>query len=116
VVHRPVVAVRRGERNVGGDDDGPFGGTLHDVVVGLVGTGRDQCALDERRLRNGDRAVADDKDLQSVPFGDAIDFLLHRAGVGVDQDQGRGGSHRPLLSRLAGRRHLPVFRDAATRK
>jgi hypothetical protein len=39
--------------------------------------------------RHGDRAVADDEDfqrddLERLSLGDTIDFLLHRAGVGVD--------------------------------
>ena len=86
----------RGERNVLRDDDGALGGALGDPVVGRVHAGGDDDALDQRIARNRDRAVADDIDLQAVPFGDAIDFLLHRAGVGVDVD--RDGC-RPTASR-----------------
>ena len=76
----------------------PSCGALGDPVVGRIHAGGDDHAFDQRITRNRDRAVADDKDLQPVPFGDAIDFLLHRAGVGVDVDRDRG---RPMSSRAS---------------
>ena len=68
---------------------------LRDPVVGLIHAGADDHALDKRIPRDGDRAVGDDEDFElnafeRVALGDAIDFLLHRAGVGVDVD---GDSH-----------------------
>ena len=64
---------------------------LGNPVVGFVHAAADHDALDHLISRDRDRAVADDKDfklraLEHMPLGDAINLLLHRAGIGVDID------------------------------
>ncbi len=46
----------------------------------------DRDPLDQRILRHADEADGHDGDRQPVAGGDAIDLVLHRAGVGVDVD------------------------------
>jgi hypothetical protein len=43
-----------------------------------------------------DRRVSDDRDRYLVPFGDAIDLILDRTGIRIDQYLGLQG-RRPLL-------------------
>jgi hypothetical protein len=57
--------------------------------VSLIHSGADHRALDQRIARHRDGAVGDDEDferraLERMSLGDAINFLLHGAGVGVD--------------------------------
>jgi hypothetical protein len=40
--------------------------------------------------RHPKEGVADDPDRHLVAEGDLVDLLLHRTGVGVDQDHGEG--------------------------
>ena len=61
-------------------------------VVGLIHAAADHDTLDHVISRDGDRAVADDKDfqrraLEHMPLGDAIHLLLYRTGIGVDVDR-----------------------------
>ncbi len=77
------------QRHVGGDDDIAGARAFGDPVVRFVHAGADHHALDHLIARHRDRAVADDKDLEinaleRMPLGDAIQLLLHRAGIGVD--------------------------------
>ena len=89
------------QRHVRGDDDVAAPGALGDPVVRLVHAGADDDALDKRIARHRDRAVADDEDfersaLERMALGDAINLLLHRAGVGVDVE----GDHPARLPRV----------------
>ncbi|QYJ07024.1 hypothetical protein KUV82_13435 [Qipengyuania flava] len=52
-------------------------------------------ALHPRAHRYAKRAVADHADMGLVALGHAVDLLLHRAGIGVDED-GDGIGHGPL--------------------
>ena len=84
-------------------------GARGDPIVRLIHAGADDDAFDERAAsksgprfcvrppankyiaRHGDGAVADDEDfevdvLKRVALGDAVDFLLYGAGIGVDVD------------------------------
>ena len=79
------------QRNVVGNDDGAGVGARGDPVVGRIEAGADRDALDHGIARHLDRAVGDHPDAQPMPLGDAIDFLLHRAGIGIDQDRDPGG-------------------------
>ena len=79
-----------GQRNIRGDDDIALAGALRDPVVGGVHAGTGGDALDQRILRHADEIARDHADGQAVPGGDAIDLVLHRAGVGVDIDAGGG--------------------------
>ena len=67
----------------------PRAGPLRDPIVRRIHAGSNDHALDHLVARHGNGGVADDKDFEGgaferVTLGDAIDFLLHRAGVGVD--------------------------------
>ena len=77
-----------GERNIRGDDDVALAGALRDPVVGGVHAGAGGDALDQRILRHADEIARDHADRQAVPDRDAINLVLHRAGVGVDIDAG----------------------------
>ena len=59
--------------------------------VGLIHSGAADHAFDHRIARHLDRAVGVDEDveggaIEGVALGDAINLLLHRACVGVDED------------------------------
>ena len=75
-----------GERHVGGDDDVAGRGVLDDPVVGDVGALRHDDRLDHRIARGAEAAVGDEGDDEVAAAGDAEDFVLHRAGVGIDED------------------------------
>ena len=77
-----------GERDVDGDDDIAFSRALRDPVVGGVHAGTGGDALDQRILRHADEIARDHADRQAMPVRDAIDLVLHRAGVGIDIDAG----------------------------
>ena len=77
-----------GERDVRGDDDIALAGALRDPVVGGIHAGPRSDALDQRILRHADEIARDHADRQAVPDRDAIDLVLHRAGVGIDIDAG----------------------------
>ena len=77
---------------------------LRDPVVRIVHAGADDHGLDRRIARHCDGAVGDDEDfeggaLERVALGDAINLLLHRAGVGVDVDGDRDLGFYCRLSR-----------------
>src|SRR5438270_731366 len=50
-------------------------------------------ALDQRVVRDADEFARDDADRQPMAGRDAVDFVLHRAGVGIDIDAGMGLGH-----------------------
>ena len=77
-----------GERDIRGNDDIAFAGALRDPVVGGIHAGTGGDALDQRILRHADEIARDHADRQAVPDRDAIDLVLHRAGVGIDIDAG----------------------------
>ena len=88
----------------------PRAGALGDPVVRLVHAGADHDALDHFISGNGDRAVGDDEDFQRdafkrVPLGDAINLLLHRAGIGVDVDD-NGRSEASVMAGLVPAIHV----------
>ena len=56
--------------------------------------------FDHRVLRHADEARSDDRDRDMVARGDAIDLVLHRAGIGVDVDAHRAFGHRHAGSRI----------------
>ena len=67
-----------------------FSGAFGDPVVRRIHRGTCRDALDQRILRDTNKIARNDADRQTVAAGDAIDLLLHRAGVGVDIDAGCG--------------------------
>ena len=93
-----------GERHVGGHHDRALGGALRDVIVGRIHAGGYDDPFDQRAAsRSGarfcvrppankifaryrDRAVAHHHDLDAMALSHAIDLLLHRTGIGVDED------------------------------
>ena len=54
----------------------------------FVGAGVDHDLFDPRLARRVDPAVGDHEDMQAVAAAHAIDLVLHRAGVGVDEQAG----------------------------
>jgi glycosyltransferase involved in cell wall biosynthesis len=87
-----------GKQYVSSDHDrsrpGPFG----DPVVRRVEAGPDDHPLDERMRRHPKMRVADDLHFGPVAESDLVDLLLHRAGVGVDEDEGRVAHGRSAVS------------------
>ncbi len=77
------------ERDIGRDDDGTWSRALRNPVIGLVHPLRHHNPFDQRIARHGNRRIRDDKDLQPMPLGDAIDLRLDRAGIGIDQNGNR---------------------------
>ena len=71
-----------------------------DPVVGGVEIVGYHDPLDQRMVGHAHPAVADDVDRHCATECDAIDLVLYRAGVGVDQDadQGRRRGHRRRLA------------------
>ena len=74
----------------------PLPGAFRNPVVGGVHPGTRRDALDQRILRHPNEIAGDHADRQAVPGGDAVDFVLDRAGIGVDIDAGgaQNGRHR----------------------
>ena len=66
----------------------PLRGAFRDPVVGGIHAGTGGDALDQRILRHADEIARDHADRQAMPDRDAIDLVLHRAGVGIDIDAG----------------------------
>ena len=86
-----------GQQDVGGDHDGARPCILFNPVVRSIETIRDDHAPDPLAHRHAEGAVADHADVHIVrgclvPLGDAVDLLLNRAGIGIDEDgDGRDG-------------------------
>src|SRR6056297_778952 len=76
------------ERDIGGNDDAARHGTLGDPVVGLV----EPLVHDDegylRITRHADAAIGNQKNLRNMARSHAVALVLHRAGIGVDE-QGR---------------------------
>src|SRR5579859_7362063 len=77
-----------GQRDVGGDNDIALARALCDPVIGGVHSGAGSDALDQRILRYPDELAGDHADGNAMAGGHAIDFVLDRAGIGVDVDAG----------------------------
>ena len=90
------------QRDVGGDHDIAFSGAFRDPVIGGVhpGTGRD--ALDQRIRRHPNEVPRDHADGKAMTGRDPVDFVLHRAGIGVDIDAGGVQIWRHRLRELTG--------------
>src|SRR5690606_15837938 len=97
-----------GEQDVGGDHHRLRGGTLGDPVVGGVEPATHHHALHKRADRHAERAVADHADRRRFACGDPVDFLLHRAGVGVDENAQR--CHAPPVKPPPGAGAIPAYR------
>ena len=81
----------RRERHVGGDDDVAFARARS----AIQSSASSMPAATTTRSMNGSRGTAiglllTTTTLSAVALGDAIDLLLHRAGVGVDVDRDGG--------------------------
>jgi len=74
------------ERNVGGHDDACLSRPRCDPVVGGVRIRANHDLLDRRDAGNPDRSIRDHIDFQAVAVGDPVNLVLHRAGVGVDEN------------------------------
>ena len=79
-----------GEQYVSGHHDRVRPCPLRDPVVGRIEAVADHHPVHQRMSRNANRAVADDRDRHFMAKGDAVDFVLHRTGIGVDEDAGHG--------------------------
>src|SRR3546814_8650871 len=66
-------------------------------LVGGVESVRHHHPFDQRVVGDAQPAVADDLDRRHVPPRDAIYFVLHRAGVGVDQQDRLAHAGCPIL-------------------
>src|SRR6202012_5946129 len=68
-----------------------------DPIIGGIHAGAGRDALDQRVLRYADELTSYDAHGHAEPDRDAIDLVLHRAGVGIDIDAGgvRGFRHCP---------------------
>ena len=81
-----------GEQDVGRDHHRRrFGGLRDPVVGGVEGVGHDD-PLDQRMIGDADPLVADDRYRDGAAESNLVDFLLYRAGIGVDEDAGHGRS------------------------
>ena len=85
----PFFTQRLCQRYIGGDDHIAAAGAIRNPVVGLIHAVADHDALDQLIPGDSDWTIADDKDfhrraLERMPLGDAIHFLLYRAGISVD--------------------------------
>ena len=74
------------EEDVGGDDDAGRAARLGDPVVGRIEAAADDLLAHQRMDRNPQMLVADEGDRHFEAPGDLVDFVLHGAGVGVDED------------------------------
>ena len=71
-------------------------GLLGDPVVGGVEAVRHDDAVDQGVLGHAEVGVGDHRHRHLAAEGDAVDLVLYRAGVGVDEDAEPG--HRPKIS------------------
>ena len=79
LTHRPRAEYRS-------HDDCAWACALSDPVVRGVRTRPDDNPLDLLRARDRDRTVRDHENPKPIPRSDAVDLVLHRTGVGVDED------------------------------
>ena len=86
ITRRALLQAAVGEQDVAGDHHRLRVGLLRDPVVGGVELVRHQHPLDQRMVGHADARVADHPHRHLAAQGDSIDLVLHRAGVGVDQD------------------------------
>ena len=82
----PALSAAVGEQDVGGDHDVAGARRLGDPVVGGVEAVAHHHPLDQRMIGDADPAVADYLTPPPVPPRDPVNLVLHRAGVGIDQD------------------------------
>ncbi len=83
---RPSLDAAMRQRYIGRDYDAPPCDTFGDPIVGGVGAVANDNPLYERFARDSHITIADNINLERIPFGDAVDFRLHRTGVGIDID------------------------------
>src|SRR3546814_2034908 len=88
-----------GEQYVRRDHNGAGRRTFGDPVVGRIESAADDHPLDQRRLRHHHEAVGDDAYVQLVSPGDAIDLVLHRAGICIDHYFGHDWKSTRMNSR-----------------
>jgi hypothetical protein len=79
------------QRNIGGDNHIARRRAFGDPVVGDIWARFDDDGFDQRIGRYANEAVRHHEDRRLEALRHAIDFILHRAGVGVDIDGGAGG-------------------------
>ncbi len=75
-----------GEKDVGSDDDTVRGGALGDPVVSFVKAIADDHAFDEWVSENAERRVTDNFYQYGVAQRDFVNLVLHRAGIGINED------------------------------
>jgi hypothetical protein len=73
-----------GEEDVRCDDDVGRAGAFGNPIVDRAEPRRQHNRLAPIGRRRFHAAVANDEDAHGVPFGDAVGFALHGAGVGID--------------------------------
>lgn len=83
---RSLLQAPAGERDIGGDHNIVGLDVRDNPVVGRIGTGTHNLKHDVRLAGNAHPGVGDQRDIQAVTAGDAIDFLLDRTGIGIDED------------------------------
>ena len=74
---------------VGGDHHVTAAAPPGDPVIGGVGAPVDHDQCHGGILRRADPVVRNDVDWHRISPSDAVDFLLHRAGIGVDEEGGQ---------------------------
>ncbi len=105
------------ERHIVCNDDGPRPRALGDPVVGDIHPRRHDHALDQLVPRHIDEAVGDHEHFEAVARCDAVDLVLHRTGIGIDENDDRF-AHGPFNTRRAapGGTALPLSSAVAAGK
>ena len=95
-----------GERDVGGNDDIGLGCPLYDPVVGCVGTLGHDHPVDEMALGKPHPAVGDEIHRKAMPLPHPHRLLLHRAGVGIDEEGDGQSVLRSVQDRAGGGKRI----------
>src|SRR5437588_3076572 len=92
------------QRDIRSDDDIAWACALRNPVVGGIHAWAGRDTFDQRLPRHADEIAGNHADRQAMPDGNAIDLVLHRAGVGIDINPGgMGYSHRARVVRYSSR-------------
>src|SRR5690349_5839773 len=67
--------------DIGRDHDVPSSGIIGDPVVRLVESSTDYDQPDTVMKRNPERAVGNQRHVETVALGNPVNFILHRTGV-----------------------------------
>jgi hypothetical protein len=93
------------KRDVGSDDDIAFLHPFRNPVVRGIHAAARGNPLDQRMVGHADEIARYHADRKAMALGDAINLVLHRAGIGIDVNTGHGAD-MPVRWRMFVRRML----------